>query len=269
MSSYQLKDKTYYESNKKVFNLLYNDIEKKYITRPKIGCCSYLCHRFTPTNYQDFLDKYLESGQKVKFDFNTLRGDYYEGRTIEMLQAIANACCKEINVPSITSDMCFDNIINHCIIETFDGQAAEREICDVISKSKNFSIKQEDGDVDTEMGVDITITDKEGNVTNFIQVKPISTFMGNNSTSLKYDRANFYLKQVKLDNYLDQAERSEEKRLIEYMIYDKTEYNRSGKVKFLKNKKNGTFRFLLKELCDTRGNSLIKGYNDLSFASLQ
>ena len=92
--------------------------------------------------------------------------------------------------------------------------------------------------------------------------------MGNRNLSLKSDRVNFYMKQVKLDNYLDTEGRSADKRLIEYMVYDKTEMDHSGKIRFLRNKKNNSFRFHLNELCDMRGNSLLK-YNELSFGSLE
>ena len=76
------------------------------------------------------------------------------------------------------------------------------------------------------------------------------------------------MKQVKLDNYLDMEGRSADKRLIEYMVYDKAEMDHSGKIRFLRNKKNNSFRFHLNELCDMRGNSLLK-YNELSFGSLE
>lgn len=265
---YQLKSKEHYEKNKKIFNNLYNGITKRYVNRAKIGCCSYLCHRFRPTDYQDFLNQYLESGKESKFNYTTLKGDYYKGRTLEELKAIAEDYCKAIKVPDITFEMCFDDIINHCIIETFDGQEVEREVCKIITETNNYQVHQEEDDFDAEMGVDITVVDNEGKITNLIQIKPISTFIGNRNLSLKTDRANFYMKQVKLDNYLDMAERSEDKRLIEYMIYDKTEYHLTGRLKFLQNKKNNSFRFHLNELCDTRGNSLLK-YNELSFASLK
>lgn len=266
---YQLKSKEYYEVNKKKFNFLYNNIIKKYINRARIGCCSYLCHKFKPIGYEDFFKKYLESGKDSKFNYSTLKGDYYHGRTIEELYALSEACCKEINVPSITTDMCLDDIVNHCILETYDGQAIERAVCKTISETKKYVVRQEEDDIDAEMGVDITVGDKDGNVTNFIQIKPLSTFMGNKNISLRTDRANFYMKQVKLDNYLDMDDRPNDKRLIEYMVYDKTEYNNSGRIKFLINKKNGSFRFHLNELCDERGNSLLGRYCDLSFGSLK
>lgn len=265
---YQLKSKEYYEENKKNFNKFFNNITKLFINRTKIGCCSCLCHKFRPVDYQDFFNKYLESGKKSNFNYETLRGDLYNGRTIEELSAIAQAYCDAIHLSTITFEMCLDDIINHCIIETFDGQAVEREVCRIISESKKYNVKQEEDDFDAELGVDITVTDSTDKVTNFIQIKPISTFMGNRNLSLKSDRVNFYMKQVKLDNYLDTEGRSADKRLIEYMVYDKTEMDHSGKIRFLRNKKNNSFRFHLNELCDMRGNSLLK-YNELSFGSLE
>lgn len=265
---YQLKSKEHYEKNKRVFNFLYNRITKRYINRAKIGCCSYLCHKFRPNDYQDFLDQYLESGKNSNFDYNTLKGDSHKGRTLDELKAISEAYCKDINVPEVTYEMCFDDIINHCIIETFDGQAVEREVCKVISETSNYSVYQEEDDFDAELGVDITVVNSDGKITNFIQIKPISTFMGNKNLSLKDDRVSFYMKQVKLDNYLDSNERSNDKRLIEYMVYDKNEYHRTGRLKFLQNKNNNSLRFHLNELCDMRGNSLLK-YNELSFGSLK
>ena len=51
---YQLKSKEYYEENKKNFNKFFNNITKLFINRTKIGCCSCLCHKFHPVDYQDF-----------------------------------------------------------------------------------------------------------------------------------------------------------------------------------------------------------------------
>ena len=65
---YQLKSKEYYEENKKNFNKFFNNITKLFINRTKIGCCSCLCHKFRPVDYQDFFNKYLESGKKSNFN---------------------------------------------------------------------------------------------------------------------------------------------------------------------------------------------------------
>lgn len=265
---YQLKSKEYYEENKKIFNLLYNSITREYISRPKIGCCSFLYHMFKPKSYQDFLEKYLESGKESNFNETTLTGDKLKGRTFEQLKLIAQAYYNAIHVSNVTFEMCLDDLINHCIIETFDGQAAETLVCQLLESTGKYTTVQQENDMDAEMGVDVIVKDKNGKICNFIQVKPVSTFLGYNNASLKRDRANFYMKQAKLDYYLDTNDRSEDKRLIEYMVYDKQKFNDTGKLEFAYNEKRKNYRFYLNELCDTRGNAL-KKRNELNFAELK
>lgn len=240
----QIKDLDYYKANKVLFNKTYNLITKQLISRPKIGSCSKLYHILKPSSYQDFLDKYLKSGEDSEFNYNTLTGRYDKGRTLDQINAIATLYHKQINNPDITLEMCFDDLINHIIIETFDGHKIETYLINKLIES-GFNVNNEEDDMDAICGVDITVYNPYTNKTiSFIQVKPISTFLSNNNKSLIQDRANFFSKQEKLNNYLINSNRQDEIKDIEYVIYKTNE----GLLVI-----NGKYRHKLRDICNQDG----------------
>lgn len=259
-NSYTLKSFQEYEENKRIFNKRYNFITKKYISRVRIGSCSYLFQKLAPKTAQEFMNKYIESAKGVPFDYNRLVGDTHAGRTIEQLEKLAFEYCREIGDENITVEMCFDDIINHTIIETFDGHQAELHIIKVL-EDKGCIVKNEIDFFDADCNVDITIKDKETNKNiHYIQIKPISTFLGDNNPSLLSDRKNFFDKQDKLNGYLRYNEREDEIKEIEYMLYDKALYHQTGKFFFVC--QNDRTRFSLNELCDkTTGKTKYNKYD--------
>lgn len=263
---YQLKSKEHYESNKAKFNKSFNFITKKYLGRPRVGSCSTLYEQLRPSSYQDFMDKYLESGKESGFDRHEMKGREDKGRTMEELEIIAHAYHDDLRRYGISYEECLDDLINHIILETFDGHDIERHLIRLLERNKGYVICGADGDLDAEMGVDIVIRNaSDKHVSHFMQVKPISTFMGNSNQSLKADRVNFYKKQEKLDSFM--IGRGMEPLPIEYIIYDRTTHMKNGEKLFLRNPKGG-FRHLLSDLCDIDGTSKLK-YTDLSWSEIK
>ena len=242
----KIKSLDYYNQNKQIFNRNYNSITKKYVSRNRIGSCSYLFLKYQPTSYQDFADKYFADYDDSSFNNETCVGDKHRGRSLEQMNKIAHMYYAEINDPEITTVQCFDDLINHVIIETFDGHQAELYLCNIVNKHGEYEINTGVDDLDTVCGVDLIIHKRGTNHTRYIQVKPNTTFMGNKNISLRADRVNFFEKEKKLQNYL-----KDNNVHIEYMIYYKDEYDFKKKFKFLKI--NGKFRHRLEDLCNPDG----------------
>lgn len=257
--SYQLKSFREYEEIKRIFNKNFNFITKRYVSRSRIGSCSWLFREFKPESYQDFMDKYIKSAKDACFDYNRLIGSSHAGRTVEQLEKIAFEYCRDIGREDITVEMCFDDLINHAIIETFDGHQVELHIVKFLEE-RGFEVKNEVDFFDAECNVDITVVDKSGKM-HYLQIKPISTFAGNKSESLKTDRRNFFKKQEKLNNYLREHNQEDKINDIEYMVYDKNMFHQTGKFFFVS--QGDKKRFKLEELCDREtGNTK---YNKFDF----
>ena len=235
-----LKDKSHYDKIKSIFNKNANYITKKYIGRPVVGCCSQLYTQLKPTSYQDFFNKYLQCADE-SFNMEKLKGDEEKGRSLDALWAIANRYYENVTNQrlNVSVEECFDDLVNHIIIETFDGHIAENIVKDKINNYSKYKATSTHGDIDAEYGVDIIVTDENNEIKHCIQVKPISTFAGNNNPSLMKDRRNFFDKQKKLDEAIGRHIP------IEYMVYNKNYH-------FLE--RNKRHRFNLNELCNTNGN---------------
>lgn len=254
MANYEiLKDKCYYNELKKKINSLYGNIWKRISGRPFVGNCSYLYKKLKPDSYQDFYNKYINytSPNKTK----SLMKDEYYGRTIDDLLNLANEYKYLCNDNSLTIDEFFDDIVNHVIIETFDGHIAESYITNILEK-KGFTVINSDGRLDAVLGVDLIVKWKE-KIISFLQIKPITTFLGDKNKSLIDDRINFYGKQEKLNEYIKTAYKNciIKNANIEYMLYDKSTYDNENKLKWYY--KNNRSRFSLNELCDKKGKSIV------------
>lgn len=246
METVKLKSLGYYNKNKQLFNKKYNSITKKYINRDRIGSCSYLFLKYHPSSYQEFADRYFDDYDYNTFDYRTCTGDRHYGRSVEQLVCIANRYHQEINNPDITLEQCFDDLINHIIIETYDGHQAELHISNLLTTYNVYEINTGIDDLDAICGVDLVIRKKGMNKHHYIQVKPNTTFIGDKNISLLEDRVNFFKKEKKLQDYL-----KDNTACIEYMVYDTDVYYSRKIFKFLKI--NGKFRHRLEDLCNADG----------------
>jgi hypothetical protein len=250
--STELKSKEHYEKNKKKFNDNCSLEYKRINGRPYVGSNSWLFKTLKPTNYQDFFDKYLEynTGKSlnpnIEYDhISHLKKGEKCGRTLEDLIAIARFYKKSCSHVDYPLEDFFDDLVNHIIIETFDGHKAEKQL-KYHFDSNDCKVIETDGDFDAKYGVDLVV--KKGNKMSFIQVKPLSTFIGQPFPALRTDRKNFFKKQEDLDNFLGKHHE------ILYVLYDKDHLNKYNEVVWWKKGDKHTFK--LTDLIDSEGNSL-------------
>lgn len=255
MFSDKLKDIEYYYNNKKKFNKLYNKVWKR-IAGPKyIGLCSYLFQKFfeewkktntdNPTIY-DFAEYYFSHTNPVKsIDIERTDSLYY-GRSPEELWRLAEHYQKQCNDFTIPLENYYDDIVNHAIIETFDGQIREINLIREYER-KGFTVEHTYGKWDKDLGVDFIIR-KNGIIRDYIQCKPITTFLFTKNNSLIEDRKNFFLKET--------HKRSECKKLgwpyypTKFIIYNNDYPDKWCSI-------NGKRGFFLEELIDKYGNNLM------------
>jgi hypothetical protein len=252
MFSNVLKERAYYEELKNRIAKKHNQIWKSISGRPFVGNCSYLYAMLKPTSYQDFFDKYL-AFINPKDEGIKLKKNQFYGRTIEDLTRLAHYYQEQANDSSFTLEEYFDDIVCHVIIETFDGHKAEKELMKVLT-DYGFDVEETEGDMDAEYGVDLIVR-KNGELKEYIQVKPISTFVRTNP-SLIADRSNFFMKQLKLDEFIENNETNLKKRRIIYMLYDYSHLISTGEVLWYY--KDDRVKFYLDELTNTSGIALVK-----------
>lgn len=143
---YSIKSNEYYEINKNKLNHKYNLIYKeKYAPKSNIGDCSYLYKVFKPISYEDFLNQYMNCPCD-NFSFKTHKGNDKCGRSREQLKYLAecyyNDIKKEFPNDDVTVQECLDNLINHIIIETYDGHGVERYLVNLIrSHYPNYTVE--------------------------------------------------------------------------------------------------------------------------------
>lgn len=225
MIDYSIKSKSYYNELKKIFNKDYNTIYKhNYAPKPNIGDCSFLYKKYNPSSYEEFFNKYIKD-YNDEFSFDTHKGDKYSGRSIEQLECLAESYFNEIKEynkkrkkkNNVTVQMCFDDLFNHIIIETFDGKIVEKFLAKMIQESSNdFVVEECDGYKDSEYGADIIVRKKsDRSYIRYLQVKPHTFFAATRNKSLIEDRKNAIKKEYKLKNSIDSQG------FIEYVIYDK------------------------------------------------
>lgn len=251
MFNTKIKERSYYEDIKNRIGKKHNKLWKSISGRPYVGDCSYLYSTLKPLNYQDFFDKYVNFINPINEGIKLKKNTNY-GRTIDDLTRLAIYYQEQAQDDNFTLEEYFDDIVCHVIIETFDGHQAEKELMNVLT-SYGFDVEETEGVMDAEYGVDLIVR-KNGELKEFIQVKPISTFVRTNP-SLIEDRSNFYMKQLKLDEYIDNNETNLKKRSIIYMLYDYQHLISTGEVLWYY--KGNKVKFQLNELTNTNGISIV------------
>ena len=220
-----IKSKEYYNGLKKLFNKQYNTIYKtNYAPKTSIGDCSFLYKKYSPSSYEEFFSKYIKDFND-EFSFDTHKGNKYCGRSLEQLTCLAESYFNEIKEYNrkrkkkndVTVQMCFDDLFNHIIIETFDGKIVEKYLSKMIQESSSdFVVEECDGYKDSEYGADIIVRKKsDRSYIRYLQVKPHTFFAETKNKSLIEDRKNAIRKEYILRNSIDSQG------YIEYVIYDK------------------------------------------------
>lgn len=233
-----IKSKEYYDELKALFNKKYNLIYKEnYSPKANIGDCSYLYKKYRPTSYEDFFARYLADAD-TEFSMKTHKGDRKHGRSLEQLECLAECYFNEIveynkkhkKKNDVTLQMCFDDLFNHIIIETFDGKKIERFFSEMIKNSSDdFVVNECVGPMDSELGVDIIVRKKSDNdYIRYLQIKPNTFFAITKNQSLVDDRRNARAKENKLREIVGEDAK------IEYIVYDKHSYLESEKVMIAK-----------------------------------
>ena len=241
-----LKPIDYYSDNKRKFNRVHNREWKRIAGPEYVGLCSYLfqafykewstTHKEYPT-HSDFFFYYLSHASEDNHPSK------YNGRTIGQLTELSKKYLEMCNDKSLTLEECFDDIINHVIIETFNGQMREILLCDEYERN-GYSVQRTNGHWDKDLGVDLIIRNKSGKIVDYVQCKPLSTFLGDKNTSLVEDRRMFYRKE--------EDKKNECKR--DNLPYYRTKfilYDEKHPGKWCKRGEKRSF--YLEELCDREG----------------
>lgn len=250
-----IKSKEYYNELKKLFNKEYNTIYKtNYAPKSNIGDCSYLYSKYRPTSYEDFFMKYVNDFND-EFSFEEHKGCKDCGRSLEQFTRLAECYYNDIEAynkkrkkkNNVTIQMCFDDLFNHVIIETFDGKIVERFLADLIRNSSDeFLVEECYGNKDSEYGADIIVRKvNDPKYVRYLQVKPNTFFMETKNKSLIEDRKNAIRKEYKLKNNVDY------KGSIEYVIYDRDALFLSNDIKIAK--KGNKTKFKITDLIFDNG----------------
>lgn len=279
-----LKTAAYYEENKKKFNKKHNEAWKRFSWRPCIGDCSYIYHCSSDKTYDGFWDCYSNTASNNLYVFpNGLYGksiqipvmgvdvcdsfksigdiskivfqsDATNGRSVEQILCISflyRHLAGDYDIPLIDY---FDDVVNHVVIETVDGHYAESVVEKVF---RNHGIDYESiggGDLDAKYNVDGVVYGRDGLIRRLIQIKPLSTFRGNNNRSLITDRKNFFQKERELFEDRETYGIGKECDKIDYILYDReTTSSKDGTCYFAVNPANGKMSFRLDELCNADG----------------
>lgn len=206
-------------------------------SRQSIGDLSYLFQKYQPTDYQDFYNKYTTDTK--------CKDRRHCGRSEEELLVIAERY-KAFAKSDLPVEIFFNNLIWHIIVQTFEGHRKEIELKQYLI-NKGFNVKNVKSDLDAEYAIDLLIS--KGDQKAFIQVKPISFFMGNSNQSLLNDRLLAIKKYKKaLDKFGLHTI---------YCVYKKE----GNKVEWLTNEKGGLGHKLNSLLADTGITKLSKNAN--------
>lgn len=220
----------------------YNFQWKRIAGRKYIGCCSYLYEKLRPSSYQDFFEKYIKDGEDTYGNPDISPEE--RGRTMDEITSLAERYRSLVGNFNIPLETYVDDIVMHTIIQTFNGQHAERVVKDALETS-GFTVERGTKEEDTLMNIDMKVYGKHSpNVNWLIQVKPVSTFTGNYNFSLREDRSRFFLKHEKGHELYPNAP-------YFYILY-KMGNEETDNIYWV-HKKGSDFKFTLDELCDTNG----------------
>lgn len=232
----KFKDPDHYINLKKKWNKdLYGETWRKLFSgRPQIGACMWLCDKLKPTSFDDFYEKYIDSGKNDKF-VNKI----HRGRTTEELEDIAirwRNVCNDFNTP--LSEY-YDAIVLHAIIETYMGRHFETKAIENL-KENGYDVEHGDEYEDEYMNIDLKIY-KDNKLLAFLQVKPLS-FITSNKGHTKKDRIEVFKKhKFGHEKYPNIP--------YKYLLYD------SKTQKWVYNAKEGRNLFNYEDLVDINGNS--------------
>ena len=254
MVSDTLKSLEYYRENKKKFNKKYNFKWKQIAGPDYLGSCSYLFQEFYKewkTYHPNELPSCNDFG---RYYFSHTNPDNKPneikhpesvkyGRSLNELIVLARHYKDICGDNTISFEEYFDDVVNHAIVETFDGQMREVRLKEKYEQY-GFIVDHLNGKWDKDYGVDSVIRNKNGFILEYIQCKPITTFLGKYNKSLVEDRKMFFLKE---------KEKKKECKRLDYPYYPTRFilYNEEYPDKWcgLDGKKS----FLLEELCDNDG----------------
>lgn len=257
------KEKEYYEKVKKKFNEKYSLIYRnKFSGRPYVGNCSYLYKILHPTSPEDFFNKYT-AYYNDEFSYKNHKGNENFGRSVEQLKYLAKcyyeSIIKKDKNSNVTIQDCYDDLVNHIITETYDGHFVERYMVSfILESSDDFIVEPCVGKLDAEIGIDFIIKKhSDPSYVRYMQVKPQSFFFyAKENESLLRDRLNAMRKEKILQDEIDKNG------VIEYIIYNKKELDKTGKVLIAEKDKKTKFR--LNELINEYGQpkfNIIKDFN--------
>lgn len=251
----ELKSVGYYQNNKKLFNEKYNKIWRSIAGSKYIGNCSFLFqefykewkanHKEEKPAYNDFFRFYLSHvNRNTSYPNDAEKPDCTEyGRSIADLVKLAEHYMGLCNDWNISLDKYFDDIVNHAIIETFDGQCREAKVREVYIQN-GFTIERTNKHWDASLGVDLIVRNKKNEICEYVQVKPLSTFLGDTNESLLEDRKYFFRKE-------EEKKIECEKNNLPYFKTKFILYNKRYPEKWCS--LNGKKGFYLDELCNEDG----------------
>lgn len=197
----------------------------------RIGNCTNLYRKLKPESCEDFYKKYLEYAEN-----NQTLPISQRGLTYDELSSLAERYKKTVEDKTNLSyeiSTYFYDALCHIIVETWDGQANERDFISYL-KGLGYNCSKFDGAVDAKYGVDIKVERGDGRVS-AIQIKPISFFKSNRS-DVQSDRINLCQKYEEALNDMGIK--------TYYAIYVKD--RETGDITWVKN--NGMYRFRIGEL---------------------
>lgn len=198
----------------------------------KIGNCSNLFKILNPRSEKDFFNKYFEYAEK-----NRIKQIRYRGLTYDEFALFVNNYMKmgnDGNGEVFTYDTYFNDAVCHIITETYDGKHREISIINYLENKMDCKCSFFDGAIDATYGVDIKC--QKGNITQAIQVKPISFFLSHREDVIR-DQIKLVSKYRKF--YKDYGIKTY------YVIYR----DDNGKISWKQNN-NGGIKFSLKDLFD-------------------
>ena len=228
MISSTLKPLDYYEKNKVKFNRKYNSKWKLIAGPDYIGNCSYLFREFIkewkenhPTenpDYTDFGHFYMSKTEPSRKDSSLCRkGGTNYGRSVDELLHLAEYYKVLCNDDTLTIEEYFDDIVCHAVIETFNGQMREILLRDSY-ENRGYTVERTYGKWDKRFGVDCIIKNKQGNIVDYIQCKPITTFIGSHNRSLIEDRKRFF--DQERDKKIECENLGYPYKLTKFILYD-------------------------------------------------
>lgn len=203
---------------------------------PKIGNCTNLYRKLSPTSCEDFYDKYTRYAEE-----HPQMPICNRGLSVAELMRLAEDYKhkSELNgtPPIYNVDTYLNDALCHIITETWDGQTNEREFMLFLETCLpvGYKCSKFSGEIDAKYGLDIKVTRDDGRVS-AIQIKPI-TFFKSNRPDVQADRVSLCEKYISAISDLSIT--------TYYAIYELNKY--TGEVKWLKNT-DGRFRFKIDNL---------------------